>query len=68
MSSIEKLKTRIEENFLQHEAVHTWDTAQQKTAQKIVEMLDEKQANIGFAAEAVFFRGGKGGVLPKKRV
>ncbi len=27
-----------------------------------------KQANIGFAAEAVFFGGGKGGVSPQKRV
>ncbi len=34
----------------------------------IVEVL-YKQANIGFAAEAVFFLGGgKGGVSPKKRV
>ncbi len=27
-----------------------------------------KQANMGFAAEAVFFGGGKGGISPKKRV
>ena len=27
-----------------------------------------KQANIGFAAEVVFFGGGKGGVSPPKRV
>lgn len=47
MSSLEVLKNKIEEKFLQHEAVHTWDTAQQKTARQIMEMLDEKNAQIG---------------------
>ena len=47
MSTLETLKNKIEEKFLQYEAVHTWDTAQQKTAQQIMEMLDEKEAQIG---------------------
>lgn len=47
MSSIEEIKNKIEETFLQYEAVHTWDTAQHQTAKKIIEMLDEKKAEIG---------------------
>lgn len=47
MSSIEKITANIEDAFLQFEAVHTWDTAQHNTAKKVIEMLNEEQANIG---------------------
>jgi hypothetical protein len=47
MSSIETIKQKIEERFLQFEAVHTWDTAQHNTAKEIIQMLDEKEAEIG---------------------
>ena len=47
MSSLEIIKNKIEERFLQFESVHTWDTAQHNTAKEIIEMLDEKEAEIG---------------------
>lgn len=47
MSSLKAIKNKIEEKFLQHEAVHTWDTAQHNTAKRIIKILEEEEAEIG---------------------
>lgn len=47
MSSLKVIKNKIEEQFLEYPSVNAWDTAQQITAKKIIEMLEEKEAEIG---------------------
>lgn len=47
MSTLKMIKDKIEDDFLQHEAVHTWDTAQHQTAKKIIQILDETEEEIG---------------------
>lgn len=47
MSTLETLKNKIEEKFLQYEAVHTWDTAQHNTAKRIIKILKESEEKIG---------------------
>jgi hypothetical protein len=47
MSTLKEIKNKIENDFLQHEAVHTWDTAQHQTAKKIIEILEKTDTEIG---------------------
>jgi hypothetical protein len=51
-SSIEKLKNEIKQaectpNLLQDEVIRTWRASRQATENKILEILDQAQANIG---------------------
>jgi hypothetical protein len=63
MEEIEHLKHK-HTHYVDHKALQYLNLPQLRRA-PIVKVL-YKQANIGFAAEAVFLGGGKGGISPKK--